>query len=81
MYHNLDDKAAELVLLAIDDHLAEKVEGASFVAGEADEYHIDHFRIGARIVRCEYHTLSTRYHMDEITGRDLAEFRQYHRLH
>lgn len=81
MYHNLDDKAAELVLHAIDDHLAEKVDSASFVAGAHDEYQIDHFRIGSRVVRCEYHTLSTRYHMDEITGRDLAEFRVFHSLH
>jgi len=81
MYHNLGDRAAEVVLQAIDKRLATKVEGASFVAGNEGEYHIDHFLIGSRIVRCEYHDLSARYYLDEITGRDLAEFRQFHRLH
>lgn len=79
MYHNLGDKAADLVLAAIDERLATKVEGASFVAGVDDQYRIDHFRIGLRVVRCEYNVVSTRYYMEEITGLDLADFEHFHK--
>lgn len=74
---HLTGAAERQACAAIDDHSALCVDSASFACGEV---RIDFYCIGCRIIRCESDNDYDERRIDEVEGRDLAEFMQYHHL-
>lgn len=74
---HLTGPAKRQACAAIDDHSARCVDSASFTC---DGVRINFYCVGGRILRCESDDDYNERRIDQVEGRDLAEFMQYHHM-
>lgn len=74
---HLTGPAKAAAVRAIADHTAQWIEAASF---ECDGVKIKHYCLRGRVLRCEYDADYDERRIDEVEGRELADFMYCHRL-